>query len=572
MKLIAGILGVGFDDLRQRELQRRNRRLAIISTSAVAGMVFAIGLATTAVIARNEAEQQRARAEKEAETARRTASFMIDLFAVSDPSEARGNTITAREILNKGAERIATELGDLPQIQTSLMDTIGKVYTSLGLYGDAREMLEETVDLRRDLPGVSRSEFAQSAYHLGNVLTEKAEYERAEKIYRESLAALASAGPTDGQLELDVTAALAELHFRTGQYELAEPLLHEVLEDRRKLLGEKDPRVADAIEELGLNLFDQGRYEEAEVRLRESLALRQEILGEEPHPAISQNLNNLALIRRVRGDLDEAEALYQQALEMTHRLFGEEHPEIAITLMNLADINTLQGRLQEAEAMYLDALAMSRKLFGEEHPRIALVLNNLAFVYYEENKIDEALAASREALAMQRSRLGERHPDVAGSLAIQGRWLTETGEYPEAEALLRAALDIQLETMEPDHPQLAITRIDLAELLIKTGNLDEALEQAELGEAALTRSVGPDHWRTAVARQIHGAVLLTMGDLAGAEPLLTSSYEQLKQAPTAHAANVRKGLQRLVALYQSWGKPASAQNYQAILTRKFGAT
>ena len=62
-------LGVGFDDLRQRELQRRNRRLAMVSTASVAGMLFAIGLATAAILARNEAERQ-------AETARRTASFM----------------------------------------------------------------------------------------------------------------------------------------------------------------------------------------------------------------------------------------------------------------------------------------------------------------------------------------------------------------------------------------------------------------------------------------------------------------------------------------------------------------
>ena len=46
------------------------------------------------------------RAEAEAETARQTTRFMLDLFKVSDPSEALGNSITAREILDKGAARI----------------------------------------------------------------------------------------------------------------------------------------------------------------------------------------------------------------------------------------------------------------------------------------------------------------------------------------------------------------------------------------------------------------------------------------------------------------------------------
>ena len=54
---------------------------------------------------------------------------------MSDPSEGVGSTITAREILDKGAARIETELADQPAIQATLMDTMGTVYTGLGLYG-----------------------------------------------------------------------------------------------------------------------------------------------------------------------------------------------------------------------------------------------------------------------------------------------------------------------------------------------------------------------------------------------------------------------------------------------------
>jgi len=572
IKLIAGMLGVGFDDLRQRELQRRNRRLAVISASAVFGMVFAIGLATTALIARNEAEQQRARAEKEAETARRTASFMIDLFAVSDPSEARGKTITAREILTKGAQRISTELGDQPQIQASLMDTIGKVYTTLGLYDDARGMLEETVDLRRQLPGVPVQEFAQSALHLGNVLVEKAEYKHAEKIYKEALAALGPDQSASRQVRLDLKAALAELHFQTGEYLLAEPLLAQVLEERRNLLGDRDLKVADAIEELGLNLYDQGRYPEAEARLREALALRRDILGNSPHPDISDNLSNLALIRRRLGDFEEPEALYLEAIEMNRKLYGDVHPTIAVVMQNLADLYAILGDLDRAEGMYLDVLAMNRKLLGERHPKIAITLKNLAFVYKDEGDMQQALATIREALEMERELLGERHPETAGSMSLLGRWLAESGEYEEAETSLREALDIQLETMEPDHPRLATTRIDLAELLIVTGDIEEALEQAQLGQASLVSSLGEDHWRTAAARQTQGAALLGLGALADAEPLLTESYRMLSEDTGVSPTVIRRGLQRLVALYQRLGRTATAQTYQAILTREYGSS
>ena len=76
LKLLAGLLGVGFDDLRRREQQRRQRRLAVIASAAMVGMVITTGLAAAAFLARAEAEQQRSRAEAEAETARQTTSFL----------------------------------------------------------------------------------------------------------------------------------------------------------------------------------------------------------------------------------------------------------------------------------------------------------------------------------------------------------------------------------------------------------------------------------------------------------------------------------------------------------------
>jgi len=567
IKLIAGILGVGFDDLRQRELQRRNRRLAIISTSALFGMVFAIGLATTAVIARNEAERQRARAETEAETARRTASFMIDLFAVSDPSEARGNTITAREILTKGAERISTELGDQPLIQTSLMNTIGKVYTSLGLYGDARDMLEEAVTLRRNMPEVPRAEFAQSALNLANVLTEKADYERAEPLYREALDALAAAEPPEPALALEVKAGLAELYFRLGRFKDAEPLLQQVLAERRSLFGERDARVADAIEELGLNLFDQGRFPEAEERLRESLALRWEILGKAPHPDIAENLNNLALVLSRLGDLAQAGQLYEQAVEMSRRLYGDQHPTVATMMSNLAEIYVRQRDFPRAEAMYIDVLAMQHALLGEEHPEVARVMKSLSVAYHDDDKLEEAIATCRSALDMQRRLLGERHPEVGSSKAVLGRWLTEVGELAEAEAMLRSGLDIQLETLDPEHPRIAVNRIDLAELLIISGRLDEALEQAQLGEESLETSLGRDHWRSALARQVLGAAMHAKGSYADAEKLLVESYQRLNDDDSVAPQDLTKALHRLISLYQDWGKQATADKYRAILKR-----
>ncbi|RYE19733.1 MAG: hypothetical protein EOP51_19305, partial [Sphingobacteriales bacterium] len=137
LKLLAGMLGIGLDTLKRRDAQRRRRRVLWLTTGSFIGMCVAFMLASAAWVARNEAVAERKRAETEAETARQTTRFLVDLFRISDPTEAQGNSITAREILDRGASRVDLELADQPAIQATLMDTMGTVYTSLGLYRSA---------------------------------------------------------------------------------------------------------------------------------------------------------------------------------------------------------------------------------------------------------------------------------------------------------------------------------------------------------------------------------------------------------------------------------------------------
>lgn len=561
IKLVAGMLGLGFDDLKQRELHRRNRRLAIITASAVVGMIVAIGLATMAVVARNEAERQRERAEREAETARQTASFMIDLFAVSDPGEARGKTITAREILTKGAERIRTDLRDQPAIQTSLMDTIGKVYTNLGLYSDASAMLRDAVDLRESLTGIPREEYARSLYNLANALVEQADYEAAAPLYDRAQRELESAGQGQSSLHIDVLAARAELYFRTGEFALAEPLLRQVLAERLALFGPDDPAVADAIEELGLNFFDQGKLDEAEERLREALALRWKILGEEPHPDIAENLNNLALVLSVSGELVESEALYEQTLEMNRALYSGAHPLTAMAMSNLARGYGLLHKYEAAEALYLDALAMQRELLGEEHPAVGLLITNLASNYADKGDIGKAIETANEALRVQTATLGENHPNTAIVLRLLGRLYNHPGTRDRAEQYLRSALAVQLEAQGAEHPATAYTQMELADVLLATGAVDEAAALAQRSDQTLTAALSERHELTMRARGVHGAALLATGDLEGAEQLLRSSYELFEADPNARPAAMRRARARLYELYSTWGKPELAARF-----------
>ncbi len=91
----------------------------------------------------------------ERDRADRIADFMSGMFKVSDPSEARGNSITAREILDKASNDIAAGLAKDPALQAQMMSVMGRVYGNLGLYSRAQILLERAVEIRRDVLGPS---------------------------------------------------------------------------------------------------------------------------------------------------------------------------------------------------------------------------------------------------------------------------------------------------------------------------------------------------------------------------------------------------------------------------------
>ncbi len=131
----------------------RRHRMGVASAVALL-LAMGLGIAGTslalvrAVRAEGLASREAGRANQEAHTARRTSDFLIPLFEVVDPGEARGNTVTAREILDRGANRIDAELLEEPEVRASLMDTMGVVYSRLGLYQSALPLLRDSLEER----------------------------------------------------------------------------------------------------------------------------------------------------------------------------------------------------------------------------------------------------------------------------------------------------------------------------------------------------------------------------------------------------------------------------------------
>ena len=550
LKLIAAVLGVGFDVLRRREAQRRHRRLFLVACGATCGMVLASGLATYALIQRSIAQKQTVRAEKEADAALQTTNFLIGLFQLVDPSEARGSSVTAREMLDKAAARVDTELRHQPAIQSRLLQTLGTVYTGLGLYGEAQPLLDRSLATARALPATEPTTLAQILNHLADLEALQANYPAAEKAYREA-AALSLARPSDRSGKIALARSLYGLGNvlqNEGHYPESARSFRGALALQKQLYGEKNGDVARTLMDLAYTLDADGDLKTALPLMRTALTMQRDLRGSEPHPDLAEALSDLGSMLEENGDYDESEKTYREALGMKRLLYGEKHPQIAQGLNNLASVLQDKNELGASAATYRQALQMERDLLGDVHPEVANTLNNLAFVQYDLGETAAALETEREALAVFRKLFPEDHPQVAAVINRIGFWLTLAGRYLEAEYDIRESLAMRRRLFSADHPDVASSLENLAILQVATHAYPEALTSARAAIDIYSRALSPDHWKTAIAESAAGAALTGLGNYAEAEKLLNHSYAILRKdtfAPAAFRTLTQQYLQTL---------------------------
>jgi tetratricopeptide (TPR) repeat protein len=560
LKLLAGLLGVGFDALRRREQQRRNRQMFYVAAASLSGMIVTSVLAAAALIARDQAQKQTVRAEAEAETARQTTNFMVDLFRISDPGEARGNTVTAREMLDKGAVRIKSELAGQPAIQATLMDTLGTVYMGLGLYEQADPLLKSAVTQRRGLRDLDPVRLSESLNHLGDLQNLQAAYDTAEKTYQEALA-LQRAHPNDPHSRALLARGMFGLGVvlsQQGRNPEAERMLRETLALQQQLLESDHGDIARTLQNLAQVVQKSGDLNAAIPIMQSAVAMQRKLRGTLPHPDLAEEINDLGFMMQESGDYEASEALMEEAIVMKRKLLGDKHPEIAAGLANLAILRHDKGDLELAEATYLQALKMQYELLGDIHPDIANTLNNLAFVQDDKGDLAGALKTEREALRVYQALFPGDHPEVARIMNRIGYWLTEAGEYAEAEQDLVQALAMRGRLLGEEHPDVASSLTHLAILRVAQRDYRAALDSAIEATAISTKALSADHWRTAVAESAQGAALAGLGKYVEAEPLLTHGYTILSKDQGALPTYRTRARGYLEDLYRRWQRPMPA--------------
>ncbi len=498
----------------------RRHRLALAASAAIllltAGVV---GLYAERVLAEHE------RSLREADHAARVATFLQGMFDVAAPGSVAGETVSARELLDRGTQRINSDLGDQPRLQAALLGIVGEMYRKLGAYDSAAPLLTRSLDLQTDLDGELHADVAEAAMALGRLHVDIGEYDEAEACYRRALRIREELFGEDSSEAARTLRSMADLAVADGRPDEAEPLYDRSLPILEHELGPTDPEVAKAMTGLSALYWSTGDYDRAEPLLNRALEIHEQTSGDDPRE-LAIVLGDLGQLHAGRGEYDDAERLLRRSHDVLERALGADHPDTAMSLEAIARLLAEQDRLDEAEPLYVQALATLRRAYPGDHPNIGQTLNDLALLHWSRGSYDRAEVLLRQALAVGERTLGADHPDVAAALNSLGALYWSQRRYDDARAAYERALAVVEAAFGPDHPHAAVLLVNIGAVMAVQGQVDRAIPLCERAVDINRRAFGPSHPDLAASQGRLATLYADCGRFDEAEELLRDALEQ----------------------------------------------
>jgi tetratricopeptide (TPR) repeat protein len=331
--------------------------------------------------------------------------------------------------------------------------------------------------------------------------------------------------------------------------------------------GPEDSQTLEVLDDLSVVYDYRGKSTEAIAlaqQVRDALVKKH---GADHYLAIL-SLNSLASRYSNGGKMGKALALFEEARDGIVPRLGTENRTSLMILDNLAHMYRAYGRTTEAVALAEQVRDARVMTLGIYHPDTINTMDNLGAAYQADGKPEKALAMFQQAAAGL-----EKHDfaHVAADLIVWHLcdFLEEREQFDKADVWRRKWLDAAKKMYGPDSAAYA-------EVLAKQGEYMLRRKRYANAEPILRESLSilqkkqPEAPRTFLAQSVLGAVLLEQKRLPDAEPLLIQGYEGLKArekeiSPLYAKFRIAEAGQRIVRLYESWGRPEKAEEWRTKL-------
>ena len=509
--------------LAHRPVAARPDSLAYVFSKFVRRNRMALGASIAfvalAVTAATQIINERNRASLEADNAAAALDFMVETFGSSDPNVTKGDTITAKEVLDRGSTMLKTDDSLSPSARALLGDAIGKVYKNIGLYEPALQQLSASSELHRTLN--HKEALIRSLRDVGSTQSLQGDFEAARTTLEEALVLAKTVYPDD-HIEVATTmASLAQEVGNSSQHADSIALFKDALAMRTRLGAPVDINYIKSRYGLGEAQMVTGDFAESEANLREALTHATEQIG-------LRNSITIDIMQSLAVSLHEA------------------------------------GKLEAAEPYYLQSDALEREVLGDDHPNREYSLTSIGRLYRHMGRYDEAETYLRAAVVAAKKSLGDRNVFTAYDMVNLANFLSSRGNYGEAEPLFAEALDVYEEVLPGDHLYKASANIGFAKLLHVLDRPDEAQVYAERA-VAIAEVVLPEvHNVKGNAYFVLGLALMGQGELDAAETEMLHGADMIQTA-TPNDPVLPTMFASLIELYTLRDEQEKVANYEAAL-------
>ncbi len=419
--------------------------------------------------------------------------------------------------------------------------TLGGAMVGIGQIEAAGPVLKRAWDIREEILGPDHPMTLYSINDYGVWLFIQGRDHEAEPLLARAAEGLTARARTEEDLAdaAEARSSHAMTLFRVGSWEQAESQMLsaiEVLATR----PDKGVQLLSAYTILADGYITWGRHADARPVAEKTLALYETLMGpDSPHsvgPLILLGQTNLNL-----GDHGAAEAYYQRAIEVAHKLSAGVNPYATHALVSLANFYSATGRPEEALPIYRRAFEAYAGA-GDDSWRAAEAYRMYAVTLAQLGRPDEAVEPARRALELLERGRGPESEQAASARLVLARIALDRGEAAEADRWAREALALFEKALSTTNPRLDGPLILAAEVAEQRGDWTEAASLYRRAiEVARTERPAYHPSLTGARAWLAQALIRSGGDTAEAYALAREGASALQQLALANARVIGRG-------------------------------
>ena len=475
--------------------------LPLAATAALL-LVIVIGSATVAWQAR--------RTEHQAQTTLAVKDFLFGLFTAVDPTEAKGRTVSANELLDRGAKTIGRNTTlDIEQ-RGEIEATLGRIYFQLGLYDQAKS-LQDSAALKL-ASGAPPDLLARAKRERAETLASQGDLKTADSLATQARAETDALPAADIADRVGALHALAVVTLSERDFARTKSITDAALVDLRHH-PEADPRLLiRALRDAGSAEWGLQLHKESEADWRESIAVA-ETFDDEDDFDLAKSRVNLALAMQAQSRYAEAARLNELVIKTSERLLGSDHPMTLRAKVDFALARLHMGYFAEAQAALEKAVEEQRKKLGADHLSVAGSDINLGLAQLENGDCDAAEKTFREAMGIFEKKYGRDYQGVR--IALGDLAQTHLAQHRLAEADVEMTELMAADAAANNEDLLNVIR--MGDIRRAQQRFDEALALERPAVEAVRKKFGEN---SRVAARAHHYLALTLrdqGDAAAAE-------------------------------------------------------